>query len=88
MKHQRVSRRTPTEICPLRGARNENAVAGVGARNGAEHIGSRKGTEAKNRAGRPALTSALVALLGDRGVVVEALPAHGAARTFLQGGCA
>ncbi|WP_139221047.1 hypothetical protein [Methylobacterium brachiatum] len=65
---------------------NENAVAGVKARNGAEKIGSRKKTERRDRAVRPVLASALTAVLDSQGMVVSVLAGRTAARAFLRGG--
>lgn len=69
------------------GTSKGNAVAGVGARNGVEKTGSGDRTKAKGKARRPALASALVAILDRHGMVVGILPSHGAARSFLRGGC-
>ena len=65
------------------GTKKENAVAGVGARNGAKKIGPRKKTKATDRAGRPALASALVAVLDREGMVLGVLAGRTAARSFL-----
>ena len=87
MQRQRVTKRKPTGDGPP-SPRNENAVAGVGARNGAKVDGLGKRADARNRAARPPLASALFAVLDRDGFVCGVFAGRTAARTFLQGGCA
>ena len=87
MKAQRVSVRNPTEKIPQTNTSNGNAVAGVGARNGAGKVGSDKRTDVKDRAERPNLASALTAVLDREGMVIGVLAGRSAARAFLREGC-
>lgn len=64
-------------------ASNRNAVAGVGSRNGVEKIGSRAKTSFRNRAGRPGLASAVIAVLDREGMVLSVVASQAAARSFL-----
>jgi len=86
MKAQRVSGRSPTRKPPRTNTANENAVAGVKARNGAKQIGSGEETDRRDRANRPILASALTAVLNREGLVICVLAGRTAARAFLRGG--
>lgn len=79
---QDVSDRPPN---PIVDRKNENAAPGVGSRNGAEKIGSRKETVRRDRAERRALASALTAVL-DGGMVLTVVAGRAEARAFLRGG--
>lgn len=68
-------------------AKTKNAVTGVKARNGANQNGTLGRTEAKDRAGRLALTSRLVALIDREGMVRGVFRQPTEARAFLQEGC-
>lgn len=81
---QGVSEAAPKPKQPKKG----NAVAGVGARNGADRKGSAKRTGRKNTVQRAPLTSALVAVLDREGMVCGVFCSRTAARSFLQGGWA
>ncbi|ACB27121.1 hypothetical protein [Methylobacterium radiotolerans] len=63
---------------------NENAVAGVKARNGAKKTGSNQRTGQRDTAVRPVLASALTAVLDSQGMVVGVLAGRAAARAFLR----
>ncbi len=88
MKFQRVSERNPTGNGPPEQPGNRNAVAGVKARNGAKKTGSNKRTDGRDRADRPALASALVAILDSHGCVCGVFPGRSAARSYLRRGAA
>lgn len=68
------------------GAKKNNAVAGVGARNGAEQKALGRSFKAENTATRPALASCLVALIGRDGTVTAVFSRPDEVRAFLQGG--
>jgi len=63
---------------------HENAVAGVGSRNGAKKIGLRAKTELRNRAERPLLASALTAVLDREGRMLAIVVGPLAVRRFLR----
>ena len=67
---------------------NGNAVAGVGAHDGAGQKVSRERAGGEDRATRAVLTSALVAVLDREGMVLAVVAGRCAARAFLQGGVA
>ena len=71
-----------------RGAENENAVAGVGSRNGAKQRVTTKKPKGDCKAPSPALTSRLVALIDRDGTVTGLFHRPDDVRAFLQGGAA
>ena len=87
MEYQRVSERNPTKKPSAGRVENENAVAGVKARNGANRKGSGKRTGHQNRAGGASLTTRLVALIDREGMVCGVFRQPAEVRAFLQGGC-
>lgn len=77
-----VANQNPSLLKP----KNENAAPGVGSRNGAEKVGSRKETVHRDRAEHRALASALTAVLDCRGMVLTVVAGRAEARAFLRGG--
>ena len=66
--------------------KTKNAVAGVGARNGANKTVTTKETGVSCKAPSPALASRLVALIERDGTVAGLFRRPAEARAFLQGG--
>ena len=87
MKYQRVSNGNPTKKASIGPVKNENAVAGVKARNGANRKGSGKSTRHLDRAGGASLTTRLVALIDREGMVCGVFRQPAEVRAFLQEGC-
>ena len=83
-RYQGVSEGSTNRKLSLDRPENENAVAGVKARNGAILNGSDQRTSQRDRACSPPLASVLVAILDRDGSVCGIVSSHSAARAFLR----
>ncbi|WP_155935212.1 hypothetical protein [Methylobacterium sp. 10] len=88
MQYQRVRSGIPTDIERENGPETKNAVAGVGARNGAKQKVSGKDFGAEATVQRPALASCFVALIEQDGTVSGVFHCRNQVRAFLRGGYA
>ncbi|CAA2144302.1 hypothetical protein MBLL_03425 [Methylobacterium bullatum] len=88
MRYQRVRSGNPTGNGAPSRTKTKNAVAGVGARNGAKQKVSTKKPRGNDTAPGVSLTSRMVAVIGRDGTVVGLFRRPAEVRAFLVGGCA